>query len=133
MTCSTMGGGGGGNTKTFTFPYSYPHPRSNTTTHTLCGVCSRMFQFPPPAPPLLSSRHRLNLLAQRTPVVGLQFRVFNPLLAPVLMQPADMILAHMEVQQLIADTFLDEHTPGMLLDYRLLVLQGREIYFMLVT
>lgn len=75
---------------------------------------------------LFSSRHCLDFFAQRTPVFGLQLGILHPLLAPVLMQPADVILAHLEIQQLVTDTFLDKHAPRMLLDDRLFVLQRKK-------
>lgn len=46
---------------------------------------------------LHARRHSLNFVAQATPVVRLQFGVLDPLLTPVLMQAADVILALLEV------------------------------------
>ena len=65
--------------------------------------------------PLNACRHPLDFVAQATPVIRLQFRVLDTLLAPVLMQPADVILALLEVDKFIANTFCDEDAPGMLL------------------
>lgn len=75
-------------------------------------------------PPLLPRRHPLDLVTQSTPIVCLQFRVLNSFLAPVLVQPADMVLALLEVDEFIADALLDEHAPRVLLHNRLLVLHG---------
>ena len=71
---------------------------------------------------LHARRHPLNFVAQATPVVRLQFGVLDPLLTPVLMQAADVILALLEVNQFIPDALLDEDAPGMLLDDRFFVL-----------
>lgn len=64
---------------------------------------------------LQACRHPLNFIAQATPVLRLQFRVLDTLLAPVLMQAADMILALLEVNEFITNAFRDEDTPSMLL------------------
>lgn len=67
-------------------------------------------------------RHPLDLIAQRSPVVCLQLRVLDSLLAPVLMQPANVILALTEVFQFFLQTLPDEHSPSVLLHNRLFVL-----------
>ena len=40
----------------------------------------------------LAQRHSLDLLTQSSPIIGLQFRILYPLLAPLLMQSTDVIL-----------------------------------------
>lgn len=66
-------------------------------------------------PPLLPRRHPLDLVTQAAPIVRLQFGVLDSFLAPVLVQPADMVLALLEVDEFVADALLDEHAPGVLL------------------
>jgi len=41
---------------------------------------------------LLPERHSFHLFAEHSPVVGLQLSIFDPLLTPVYVQLADMIL-----------------------------------------
>jgi hypothetical protein len=65
--------------------------------------------------PLLSRRHSLDLIAEAPPIVGLQLGVFDSLLAPVLMQTADVILALLEVGKFITSTLLNEHPARVLL------------------
>lgn len=69
--------------------------------------------------------HAVDFLAQRPPVVRLQLRILDSLLAPVLMQMADMVLAGLEIDELVPDAFLDEHPERMLLHDRFLILQYR--------
>lgn len=69
----------------------------------------------PNAAQLHARRHPLNFVAQATPVVRLKFGVLDTLLAPVLMQTADVILALLEVDEFIMDAFFDEDAPSMLL------------------
>lgn len=64
---------------------------------------------------LLPRRHSFHFVTQLPPVVRLQFGILYTLLAPVLVQPTDMVLALLEVDELIPDALLDEHTPCMLL------------------
>lgn len=64
---------------------------------------------------LQARRHPLNFIAQATPVLRLQFGVLDALLAPVLMQAADVILALLEVNEFVTNAFCDEDTPSMLL------------------
>lgn len=64
---------------------------------------------------LLPRRHPLDLITESTPIVRLQFRVLDSFLAPVLVQPTDMVLALLEVDEFISDALLDEHAPRMLL------------------
>lgn len=77
---------------------------------------------PPTHPHLIRSRHTLHLLAQRPPIIRLQLRVLDALLAPFLMQPADVVLRLLEEEQLVADALFDEDAAGVLLDYGFLVL-----------
>lgn len=72
---------------------------------------------------LLPRRHTLDLVTQSTPIVRLQFRVLDPFLAPVLVKPADMVLALLEVDEFISDALLDEHAPRVLLHDRFFVLR----------
>ncbi len=65
--------------------------------------------------PLLANWHALNLLAERTPILRLQLSIFDSFLAPVLMQPTDMMLGRLEDVQLVSDTLLDEHSTCVLL------------------
>lgn len=59
--------------------------------------------------------HPLHLVTQRPPVVRLQLGVFDAFLTPVLVQPADVILALLEVDQFVSHALPDEHPAGMLL------------------
>lgn len=70
----------------------------------------------------LPRRHSVDFLAERTPVIRLQLRVLDALLAPVLMEPADVVLAGLEEDELVPDTLLDEYSTRMLLHDRFLVL-----------
>jgi hypothetical protein len=81
----------------------------------------------PNAAQLHARRHPLNLVAQATPVVRLQLGVLDPLLAPVLMQTADVILALLEMDEFVADALRNEDTPGMLLDNGFFVLKGNAV------
>ena len=67
-------------------------------------------------------RHSLQLLAECSPIVGLQLSVLDPFLTPVHMQLADVILRLLEVNNLVANALLDENTSCVLCDDRLLVL-----------
>lgn len=69
----------------------------------------------PNAAKLHARRHSLNFVAQATPVVRLKFRILDTLLAPVLVQTADMILALLEVDEFVTDAFFDKDAPSMLL------------------
>lgn len=73
---------------------------------------------------LFTCRHAFDLITQTTPVLRLQLGIFHPLLAPVLVQPTDVILALLEVKKLVANTLLDKYSTGMLLHDRLLVLHS---------
>lgn len=73
---------------------------------------------------LLARRHPFHLVAQSSPVVGLQFGVLHPFLAPVLMQAADVVLALLEMDELIPNALLDEHAPCVLLHDGFFVLHG---------
>jgi hypothetical protein len=64
---------------------------------------------------LFPSRHAVHFLAEAPPIVSLQLGIFDPLLTPVLMKSADMILAVLKIQKLIADAFFNENTARMLL------------------
>lgn len=71
---------------------------------------------------LLARGHTFNLLTQGPPVLRLKLGVLHALLAPLLMQSTNVILALLEVQKLVTNALLDEDTPRMLLDDALLVL-----------
>ena len=73
--------------------------------------------------PLVSEGHALELVEESSPVVREHLRVLDPLLRPVLVPPADLILRLLEVDQLVPKALLDEHGPVVLVDDRLLVLQ----------
>lgn len=64
---------------------------------------------------LICGRHALDLLTERSPIVGLQLRILDALLAPLLVQPRDVVLALLEEKKLITDALLDENAAGMLL------------------
>ena len=64
----------------------------------------------------ISSRHVFDLVAQCPPIIGLELRILDPLLTPVLMQSADVILRLLENDQLIANAFLDENPASVLID-----------------
>jgi hypothetical protein len=53
----------------------------------------------------------------------LQFRVLDPLHAPVLVQTADVVLAVLEEDEFVTDALLDENTSRVLLYNRRLVLE----------
>ena len=72
--------------------------------------------------PLFADRHILDLLAQCPPIVRLQLRILDELLAPVLMKLANMVLRLLEEDQLVPDALFDEYAPSMLVDDGLLVL-----------
>ena len=74
---------------------------------------------------LIAHRHVLNLLAPSSPIVCLELCVLDPLLAPILMQSAHVVLALLKEVELIADAFLDKHSTGVLIDNGLLVLSAR--------
>ncbi len=59
-------------------------------------------------------RHVLDFLAQRPPIIRLQLRIFDSLLAPVLVQPAHEILRLLEKYELVPNTFFDENAPSVL-------------------
>lgn len=71
---------------------------------------------------LLARGHSFDLVTQRTPIICLELRILNPFLTPVLMQAADMVLASLKNQQLVADAFFDQHASGVLLHNRSFVL-----------
>ena len=70
----------------------------------------------------LCRRHGFDLFAQSSPIICMQFRIFDSFLTPVLVQLADVILAHLEEQKLVADAFFDQDTPCVLLHDRLFIL-----------
>ena len=45
---------------------------------------------------LITQRHMLHLITKPPPIIRLQLRILDPLLAPILMQPAHMILRLLE-------------------------------------
>ena len=65
---------------------------------------------------LFSHRHVLNLFAKCSPVVGLQFRVFDALLAPILMQFTDVVLGLLEKDEFVTNALLYEHPTRMLVN-----------------
>ena len=75
---------------------------------------------------LICGRHTLDLLTERSPIIRLQLRVLDALLAPLLVQPGDVILALLEEKELITDAFPDEDAAGVLLDNGFFVLQYRQ-------
>ena len=72
---------------------------------------------------LVAQRHMLNLLVEPSPIIGLELRIFDAFLAPILMQSTHLILRLLEIDQLIANAFHNEHASSMLIDDGLLVLQ----------
>jgi hypothetical protein len=80
---------------------------------------------------LLAKRHTLKLLVQLLPVVGLQFRVFDPFLRPILVPTTHMVLRGLEVDELVSNAFLDENASSVLVDYRFLVLSRLLVVFRL--
>jgi len=64
----------------------------------------------------------LDFIAQRSPIIRLEFSVFDPLLAPVLMQLTDSVLRLLEVNQFISYALFDKDTPRVLINDRLFVL-----------
>lgn len=63
---------------------------------------------------LVTCRHILHLLTPRPPIIRLQLRVFDPLLTPILMQLADVVLALLEEEKFVSDALLDKHPPRVL-------------------
>jgi hypothetical protein len=92
----------------------------------LAGELLCTTQLGPNVAQLNARRHSLNFITQATPVVRLQLGVFDTLLAPVLVQPADMVLALLEMDKFIANAFLDEDAPRMLLHNGFFVLRDME-------
>ena len=72
-------------------------------------------------------RHMLDILVEPPPIVRLELRILDALLAPILMQSTHLILRVLEIDQLIANTFHDEYTSGVLVDDGLLVLKFSHI------
>lgn len=71
---------------------------------------------------LVAQRHSLCFLLHLLPIVGMQFRVLNPFLRPILTQTANMILGRLEVHQLVSNTLSNENTSSMLRNNWLFVL-----------
>lgn len=67
-------------------------------------------------------RHPLDSVNHRAEVVGLQFRVLDALLCPILVKPGDAVLSALEEEQLVADAFFDEDAAGVLVNDGLFVL-----------
>ena len=63
---------------------------------------------------LFSCRHSLHFFAQPSPVVCLQLGVFDSLLAPILVEAANMVLTLLKVRQFISDALPDENAACML-------------------
>lgn len=74
------------------------------------------------SPRLVPSGHPFYLVTEPSPIVRLQLGILDQLLAPVLMQSANVVLALLEIRNFIPDALLDENSPCMLLYDRLLVL-----------
>jgi hypothetical protein len=71
---------------------------------------------------LLAQRHAVKLIKQSSPVISQHLAVLDPLLGPVLVPAADVVLCLLEVKQLVPDTLADENGAIVLLDNALLVL-----------
>ena len=67
-------------------------------------------------------RHALQLVIELSPVIRLKLRVLHPLLCPVLVPSADLVLGILEIPQFVTEALLDEYTAGMLPNNRFLVL-----------
>lgn len=50
---------------------------------------------------LVTCGHGFKFFAQSTPVIRLKLRVLDSFLAPVLVQASDLVLARLEIQELI--------------------------------
>jgi hypothetical protein len=72
---------------------------------------------------LIPRRHTLDLFTQPPPIIRHQLGILDSLLAPILMQPTNMIHALIEEPQFISDTLFDKHAAGVLLNNGFLVLQ----------
>lgn len=72
---------------------------------------------------LVTCRHILHLLTPRPPIIRLQLRVFDPLLTPILMQLADVVLTLLEEEKFVSDALLDKHPPRVLVHDGLFVLE----------
>lgn len=59
---------------------------------------------------------------QLLPIIRLQLAILDPLLRPLLVPPADAVLAGLEVPELVVDAFFDEDAAGVLGYYAFLVL-----------
>lgn len=73
---------------------------------------------------LLADRHAFDLFGQGPPVLRLEFGVLDPFLAPILMQPTDVVLRGLEEVELVPDALLDEDAPRVLGHDGLLILEG---------
>lgn len=73
---------------------------------------------------LVAKRHTLKFLVQLLPIVRLKFGILHPLLCPILIPPADMVLGMLEITKLVSDTFFDEDSSSMLGYDGLFVLQA---------
>jgi hypothetical protein len=65
---------------------------------------------------LVSKGHAFQLIEKPPPVVCQHLRVFDPLLRPVLVPPANVILRLLKVHKFVPDAFLDEDGPIVLVD-----------------
>ncbi len=70
----------------------------------------------------VTKRHPLEPIKKAPPVLGKHLGVLHPLLRPVLVPPRYVILCVLEVCELVAETFLDEDRPVVLVDNRFFVL-----------
>ena len=66
--------------------------------------------------------HALKAIEQAAPVVGKHLRVLDPLLGPILVPARDIVLGVLEVDKLVAETFLDKDRPVVLIDNGFFVL-----------
>ena len=64
----------------------------------------------------ISCRHIFDLVTQCPPIIRLELRILNPLLTPVLMESADVILRLLEKDELIANAFPDKDSASVLID-----------------
>lgn len=71
---------------------------------------------------LVAERHAFQVVQQAPPVISEHLRILHTLLRPVLIPPRDVILSVLEMNQLIAKTFLDEYRAVVLVDNGFLVL-----------
>jgi len=76
---------------------------------------------------LISQRHALDRIDHATEVVGMQFRVLDALLRPVLIESRDSGLRRIEGLDLVTHALFDEDTARVLLDDVLFVLPATSV------